>query len=214
MIQARDLTKNYGPQPVLKGVNLDVPAGRFLAIMGESGSGKTTLLNLIAGLDQADGGSLEVAGTELVGLGKEDLVRFRRRSLGMVFQDFHLLPGLNAFENLLLPLRLAGKPVDKARLEDLLAQVGLNDKARRLPQQLSGGEQQRVAIARALALEPQVLLADEPTGNLDRGNSQAVMELLKRLQQERRMTLVMVTHSQRAARFADQTLVMEDGCLA
>lgn len=213
LIDARQLRKTYGTTEVLKGVDLKVPEGTFLAIMGESGSGKTTLLNLIAGLDQADSGQLSVAGEELVGASKAELVAFRRRKLAMVFQDFHLLPGLSAFENLLLPLRLAGKPVDHAKLRALLEQVGLSGKAERLPQKLSGGEQQRVAIARALSLEPKVLLADEPTGNLDAHNSQTVMELLRRLQQERQMTLVMVTHSERAAQFADRKVVMEDGCL-
>ena len=213
MIKATGLTKNYGPSSVLKGLNLEIPAGQFVAIMGESGSGKTTFLNLLAGLDRADGGSLLVAGEELVGKTKDQLVQFRRDHLAMIFQDFHLLGGLSAFNNLLLPLRLAGKRADPERLHRLLTQVGLEGKGHKLPQQLSGGEQQRVAIARALALEPRVLLADEPTGNLDRKNSEAILALLKELQQANGMTLVMVTHSNRAAAVADRRVIMEDGCL-
>ncbi|OGH00743.1 MAG: hypothetical protein A2600_11125 [Candidatus Lambdaproteobacteria bacterium RIFOXYD1_FULL_56_27] len=213
MIQAKGLTKNYGPSSVLKGLDLEIPGGQFVAIMGESGSGKTTFLNLLAGLDRADGGSLSVAGVELVGKTKDQLVSFRRDHLAMIFQDFHLLGGLSAFENLLLPLRLSGKTADKERLHRLLAQVGLEGKEHKLPQQLSGGEQQRVAIARALALEPKVLLADEPTGNLDRKNSEAILGLLKGLQQSTGMTLVMVTHSNKAAAVADRLVTLEDGCL-
>ncbi|MDT8448229.1 MAG: ABC transporter ATP-binding protein [bacterium] len=213
MIQAQQLVKHYGGQPVLRGVDLNIAPGEFVAIMGESGSGKTSLLNLLAGLDRADGGQLQVAGVELVGRSKDQLVTFRREHLAMIFQDFHLLAGLTALENLTLPLRLSGRPADKDRLKALLDRVGLAGKAGQLPQKLSGGEQQRVAIARALALQPKILLADEPTGNLDRKNSEAIMALLKELQQAEGMTLVMVTHSRQAGAVADRIVTMEDGCL-
>jgi len=209
MINATQLSKSYRQTEVFSNLSLQVPEGHFAAIMGESGSGKTTLLNLIAGLDQPDRGSLKVAGVELFGKSSNQLTDFRRHHLAMIFQDFHLIASLTALENLILPLRLAGHRVDKQKLRAWLEQVGLAEKQHHLPQQMSGGEQQRVAIARALALEPAVLLADEPTGNLDHKNAQLVMELLKGLQTEQKLTLVMVTHSEKAAQYADQVFRME-----
>jgi len=209
MIAATGLTKTYQQAEVFLDLSFQVPQGRFAVIMGESGTGKTTLLNLIAGLDQADAGSLVVDGIQLCGKTKNQLVQFRRDHLSMIFQDFHLISSLTALENLTLPLRLAGRKVDKKALVAWLDQVGMADKQNKLPQQLSGGEQQRVAIARALAMEPKVLLADEPTGNLDKNNATKVMELLARIRSELNLTVVMVTHSNKAAQYGDQTFVME-----
>jgi len=209
MIQAKELSKSYRNTPVFTGLSFAVRPGQFVAIRGESGSGKTTLLNLVAGLDQADQGSLQVSGVELCGKTKNQLVEFRRDHLSMIFQDFHLISSLSALENLVLPVRLAGRPVDRDRLVGWLDQVGMAGKQNKLPQELSGGEQQRVAIARALAMQPQLLLADEPTGNLDQDNGVKVMELLSALRQELNLTVVMVTHSDKAASYADQSFLME-----
>jgi putative ABC transport system ATP-binding protein len=182
-----------------------------LAITGASGSGKSTLLGLMAGLDQPSEGSITVDGVEITRLDEDALARFRRERIGYVFQAFHLIPTLTAVENVATPLEIAGVPDALARARDLLAEVGLAARARHYPAQLSGGEQQRVALARAVALEPALLLADEPTGNLDSSTGEQIIELLLALNRERASTLVLVTHDEALARHADRMVTLRDG---
>jgi putative ABC transport system ATP-binding protein len=196
---------------VLTDVSLDVPAGQFLAIAGPSGSGKSTLLGLIAGLDQPTAGRIEVAGVELTGLGEDALARFRRDRVGYVFQSFHLLPTLTAQENVAVPLELAGDADAAARAAALLAEVGLAERAHHYPVQLSGGEQQRVAVARAVARRPALLLADEPTGNLDSATGKQIIELLVGVNRRLGSTLVLVTHDAALAAHADRIVTLRDG---
>lgn len=197
----------------LCGVSLEVPRGRFLAIMGASGSGKSTLLHLMAGLAVADSGRVLVNGNDLGSLGDRDLTLFRRRNIGLVFQAFNLIPTLTAEENVALPMMLDGvNGADAAeKVRSLLAQLGLKDRSTHRPDALSGGEQQRVAIGRALATNPAVILADEPTGNLDSANSKSVCELLRELSRNQGKTIVMVTHEPTVAAFADEVTVLKDG---
>lgn len=201
--------------PVLVGVDLTVAPGEFVALLGPSGSGKSTLLNLISGIDRPDRGELRVAGRDLHGLSERDRTIFRRDHIGFVFQFFNLVPTLTVEENLLLPLELAGRtgPHDRERARSLLAEVGLADRASAWPDRLSGGEQQRVAVARALAHAPELVLADEPTGNLDEATGGRVLDLLERLVREAGTTLVMVTHAESAAARADRILELEAGRL-
>ena len=196
---------------VLTDVSLDVPAGQFLAIAGPSGSGKSTLLGLIAGLDQPTAGRIEVAGVEITGLDEDDLARFRRDRIGYVFQSFHLLPTLTAAENVAVPLELAGETDAAARAAALLAEVGLAERAHHYPVQLSGGEQQRVAVARAMARRPALLLADEPTGNLDSATGKQIIELLVGMNRRLGATLVLVTHDTALAAHADRVVTLRDG---
>jgi len=196
---------------VLTDVSLDVPAGQFLAIAGPSGSGKSTLLGLIAGLDQPTAGRIEVAGVEITGLDEDGLARFRRDRIGYVFQSFHLLPTLTAAENVAVPLELAGETDAAARAAALLAEVGLAERAHHYPVQLSGGEQQRVAVARAMARRPALLLADEPTGNLDSATGKQIIELLVGLNRRLGTTLVLVTHDTALAAHADRVVTLRDG---
>jgi putative ABC transport system ATP-binding protein len=214
VVEALDLWKSYpgGESPVLRGLSLTLAPGQAAAIYGRSGSGKTTLLNVLAGLDPPDRGRVLLEGRDLVRIGEEERTAIRRRRLGFVFQFFNLLPTLTAFENVHLALELIGRP-DPARTRDALAGVGLEGKAARFPNQLSGGEQQRVAIARALVKEPALILADEPTGNLDSGTADLVMDLLTALCRRRGTTLLLATHSPRAGRWTDLLLSMEDGIL-
>jgi putative ABC transport system ATP-binding protein len=213
--QARGLTRTYGSGSAavyaLRGVDLDLPAGRFTAIMGPSGSGKSTLMHCLAGLDQPTSGSVEVAGTSLESLGDDALTVFRREHLGFVFQSFNLLPMLTAGQNILLPLELAGRTVDRDRYEALAATLSLTDRLSHRPAELSGGQQQRVAIARALITEPDIVFADEPTGNLDSESSAEVLDHLRRSVRERGQTVVMVTHELAAAAYADDVVVIADG---
>jgi len=199
----------------LAGLSLEVQAGQFLAIMGASGSGKSTLLHLMAGLTKADGGRVIVDGTDLTTLNDRDLTLFRRRKIGLVFQAFNLIPTLSAEENLALPLMLEGRngSESKARVESLLTSLGLSSRRTHRPDAMSGGEQQRVAIGRALAADPAVILADEPTGNLDSGNSKAVCELLRDLSLVHGKTIVMVTHEPSVAAYAQEVAVLKDGVL-
>jgi putative ABC transport system ATP-binding protein len=187
--------------PVLNDISLDVPEGEFLGLMGPSGSGKTTLLNLIAGIDRPDKGEVNVAGTDVAKLGESDLARWRARHIGFVFQFYNLIPVLTAYENVELPLLLT--PLSKAdrrkHVETALTLVGLQDRMHHSPRQLSGGQEQRVAIARALATDPTILVADEPTGDLDRKSAEEVLTLLDRLNKEFKKTIVMVTHDPHAA---------------
>ena len=196
---------------ILKGVSLDIEAGESVGIVGPSGSGKSTLLMVLGGLERADAGSVRVAGNELTGLGEDDLARFRGRSVGIVFQAFHLIPTMTALENVAVPLELAGAAdaFERARAE--LASVGLADRINHYPTELSGGEQQRVAIARALAPEPALLLADEPTGNLDEDTGATIVDLMFAACAERGMTLVIVTHDPELAKRCRRTVRMRAG---
>jgi putative ABC transport system ATP-binding protein len=196
---------------VLTDVSLDVPPGQFLAIAGPSGSGKSTLLGLIAGLDQPTAGRIEVAGVDVTALDEDGLARFRRDHVGYVFQSFHLLPTLTAQENVAVPLELAGDADAAPRAAALLAEVGLAERAHHYPVQLSGGEQQRVAVARAMARRPALLLADEPTGNLDSATGKQIIELLVGMNRRLGSTLVLVTHDAALAAHADRVVTLRDG---
>jgi putative ABC transport system ATP-binding protein len=196
---------------VLTDVSLEVPAGQFLAIAGPSGSGKSTLLGLLAGLDQPTAGRIEVAGVEVTALDEDALARFRRDHVGYVFQSYHLLPTLTAEENVAVPLELAGRPDASDRARALLAEVGLAERAHHYPVQLSGGEQQRVAVARAIALSPPLLLADEPTGNLDSATGKQIIDLLVGVNRRLGGTLVLVTHDAALAAHADRVVTLRDG---
>ncbi len=196
---------------ILDGVTLAVPAGQFVAVTGPSGSGKSTLLGLIAGLDQPTAGSIRLDGVELGRLGEDALARLRLQKIGYVFQSFHLIPTLTALENVAVPLELAGAPDPLARARALLADVGLADRVTHYPAQLSGGEQQRVALARAFANEPALLLADEPTGNLDSATGAQIIDLLVARNRRHGATLVLVTHDPDLARHADRIVELRDG---
>jgi putative ABC transport system ATP-binding protein len=218
MIRVRDvaLRLDAGGRAVqvLDGVTLDVPAGEFLAVTGPSGSGKSTLLGLLAGLDRPSAGTITVDGVEITALDEDALARFRRRTIGYVFQSFHLIPTLSALENVAVPLELAEIADAAGQARALLEAVGLADRARHYPAQLAGGEQQRVAIARAVALRPALLLADEPTGNLDSTTGAQIIELLLELRRLAGRTLVLVTHDPALARHADRVVALRDGRVA
>ena len=205
------LTSGGHAVEVLIDVSLEVPAGQFLAIAGPSGSGKSTLLGLIAGLDKPTAGQIEVAGVDVTALDEDGLARFRRDHVGYVFQSFHLLPTLTAQENVAVPLELAGDAGAATRAAALLAEVGLAERAHHYPVQLSGGEQQRVAVARAMARRPALLLADEPTGNLDSATGKQIIELLVGLNRRLGSTLVLVTHDAALAAHADRVVTLRDG---
>ena len=219
LIQCRNLTKQYkkGAQTVipLEGLDLEVRRGEFLALMGPSGSGKTTLLNLIAGIDQATSGQMKICGEEISTLSRSKLTRWRAQHVGYIFQLYHLVPVLTAFENVELPLLLSNmtRRARRERVENTLALVGLSDRMHHFPRELSGGQEQRVAIARALVASPALLVADEPTGDLDRDAANSVLDLLHRLVTEFDKTIVMVTHDPRAAEKADRLLYLEKGRL-
>jgi putative ABC transport system ATP-binding protein len=213
-VSVRAVTKVYaGGQAVvaLDGVDLEVPAGQFLALVGESGSGKSTLLHLTGGIDRPSSGEILVGGASVGRLPERALVLYRRREVGMVFQFFNLLPHLTVRENVELPRRLDGRADAGPRAGDLLARVGLADRSGAHPYELSGGEMQRVAIARALVTGARLLLADEPTGNLDSRNGEAVLALLDEIRRERGVTLLLATHSAAAARRADRVVALKDG---
>ena len=205
------LVSGAGAVPVLTDVSLDVPPGQFLAVAGPSGSGKSTLLGLIAGLDRHTAGRITVAGVEVTRLGENELARFRRDTIGYVFQSYHLIPTLTAIENVAVPLELSGEPDALARAHSLLGDVGLSDRAQHYPVQLSGGEQQRVAVARAVCRHPRLLLADEPTGNLDSATGKQIIELLVALNRNLASTLVLVTHDPALATHADRVITLRDG---
>jgi putative ABC transport system ATP-binding protein len=218
MISIRDALKVYdGKRQVraLDGVSFQVRAGEMVAVMGPSGSGKSTLLHLLGGLDQATSGSIEVDGVELTGLEDDALTRVRRDKIGFIFQFFNLLPTLSAFDNVALPMRLQRKPAQdvRARATSFLELVGLGPRAEHLPDELSGGECQRVAIARALVMSPRVLLADEPTGNLDTKTGAEILALMRSINRDLGSTLVMVTHDANAAAACDRILRLQDGKL-
>lgn len=215
ILKTRDLRKVYGAGDTevraLDGVHLTVEKGEFVAVVGTSGSGKSTLLHMLGGLDRPTSGSVTVDGREIFQLKDEELTIFRRRKIGFVFQNYNLVPVLNVYENIVLPIRLDGKVEDRAYVEQIIATLGLEKKLQNLPNNLSGGQQQRVAIARALAAKPAIILADEPTGNLDSKTSQDVMGLLKVTSQRFAQTIVMITHNEEIAQMADRTIRIEDG---
>ncbi len=199
---------------ILRGIDFTVPAGQFLAIMGPSGSGKSTLLGLLAGLDTATAGKIVLDGEDITALDEDALARVRGRKIGFVFQSYQLIPTLTAEENVLLPHELAGERDGAGRARELLASVGLQDRMDHYPVQLSGGEQQRVALARAFMVKPPVLMADEPTGNLDTANGKHVLELLLALNRRERTTLLLVTHDRELANHADRVILLSDGRIA
>ena len=200
---------------ILKGIDLKIPRGQFAAVMGPSGSGKSTLLGLLAGLDTPTSGRILLDGEDITFLNEDQMALLRGRKIGFVFQSYHLVPTLTAEENVLLPLELAGNGHGgRARARQLLERVGLGSRRDHYPVQLSGGEQQRVALARAFALQPPILLADEPTGNLDSATGEVVLELLLALNREQGATMVLVTHEQSIARCADRSIVLRDGLIA
>ena len=201
------------PVDVLTDVSLDVPVGQFLAVAGPSGSGKSTLLGLIAGLDAPTSGRITVAGVEITRLGEDALTRFRRDTIGYVFQAYHLIPTLTALENVAVPLELGGEPDAMDRARALLGEVGLGDRVHHYPVALSGGEQQRVAVARAVCRRPRLLLADEPTGNLDSATGKQIIELLVGLNRHLGSTLVLVTHDAALAAHADRMVTLRDGAI-
>jgi putative ABC transport system ATP-binding protein len=215
MIELRGVSKTVmsgtSPLTILYPLDLKLPPGESLAITGPSGSGKSTLLGLIAGLDAPTSGRILIDGTDITDLGEDALARLRGEKIGFVFQFFHLIPSLTALENVLVPMEIAGRADATARARALLDEVGLADRGHHYPSQLSGGEQQRVALARALANDPPILLADEPTGNLDSANGRHIMDLLLQVNRARRTTLVLVTHDASLALLASAQLALRDG---
>ena len=215
ILETRDLKKYYGAGDTqvkaLDGVDLNIQQGEFVAIVGTSGSGKSTLLHMLGGLDRPTSGTVTVDGKDIFALKDEALTIFRRRKIGFVFQSYNLVPVLSVWENIVLPVELDGRKVDEAYVEEVIATLGLEKKLRNLPGQLSGGQQQRVAIARALATKPAILLADEPTGNLDSRTSQDVLGLMKVTGQKFGQTMVMITHNEEIAQMADRIVRIEDG---
>ena len=215
VLETRDLKKYYGAGDTLvkalDGVDLQVENGEFVAIVGTSGSGKSTLLHMLGGLDRPTGGSVLVDGKDIFSLKDEELTIFRRRKIGFVFQAYNLVPVLSAYENIILPIQLDGGRVDKDYVGRVIEALGLEQRLNSLPSQLSGGQQQRVAIARALAAKPAIILADEPTGNLDSATSLDVMGLLKVTAQKFSQTIVMITHNEELAQMADRIIRIEDG---
>ena len=215
ILSTNNLTKYYGAEPLLvkaiDGISLEIEQGSFTAIVGTSGSGKSTLLHMLGGLDTPTSGSVCVDGQELSGMGKNELAIFRRRKIGFIFQNYNLMPNLTVYENIVLPVELDGRSVDQEYLATIAGTLGLEDKLSRKPNKLSGGQQQRVAIARALAAKPAIILADEPTGNLDSHTSQEVIGLLKATSARFHQTIVMITHNEEIAQSADRTIRIEDG---
>lgn len=217
ILQTTDLKKIYGTGEnqvrALDGVDLEVQKGEFVAVVGTSGSGKSTLLHMLGGLDRPTSGKVIVDGKDIFSLKDEALTIFRRRKIGFVFQAYNLVPVLNVYENIVLPIELDGGKIKKQFVGEIVEMLGLNGRLDALPSQLSGGQQQRVAIARALACAPAILLADEPTGNLDSKTSQDVLSLLKVSSQKFSQTIVMITHNEEIAQMADRIVRIEDGCI-
>ncbi len=215
ILQTTDLKKYYGTKPnitkALDGVTLSIGEGEFVAIVGTSGSGKSTLLNMMGGLDTPTSGNIKVKGKELSKFNDEQLTIFRRRQIGFIFQNYNLVPILNVYENIVLPVELDGDTADKKFMDEIVRMLALEDKLQNMPNNLSGGQQQRVAIARALITKPAIILADEPTGNLDSKTSADVLGLLKRTSMEFNQTIVMITHNNEIAQLADRIVRIEDG---
>ncbi len=215
ILETKDLRKVYGSGETevraLDGVDLQVENGEFVSIVGTSGSGKSTLLHMLGGLDRPTSGSVHVDGRDIFSLSDEELTIFRRRKIGFVFQNYNLVPVLNVYENIVLPIQLDGKVPDKEYIDRIITTLGLESKLDSLPNNLSGGQQQRVAIARALAAKPAILLADEPTGNLDSRTSLDVIQLLRRTSETFRQTIVMITHNEQIAQTAGRIIRIEDG---
>lgn len=218
ILSTNSLTKYYGSGPslvkALDGVTLEIEQGSFTAIVGTSGSGKSTLLHMLGGLDTPTSGSVCVDGQELSGMEPNELAIFRRRKIGFIFQNYNLIPSLSVYDNIVLPVELDGRTVDQLYLNEITDTLGLSDKLNRKPNKLSGGQQQRVAIARALAAKPAIILADEPTGNLDSHTSQEVVGLLKATGRQFHQTIVMITHNDEIAQTADRAIRIEDGRIA
>ena len=217
ILQTENLTKIYRDREkavhALRGINLTVEKGEFTAIVGTSGSGKSTLLHMLGGLDRPTTGKVMVDGKDIFSLSEEQLTIFRRRKIGFVFQSYNLVPVLKLYENIVLPLELDGKKIAREYIDQIAETLGLKDRLEALPNQLSGGQQQRVAIARALAGTPSIILADEPTGNLDSKTSQDVLSLLKVTSEKFGQTIVMITHNEEIAQMADRIIHIEDGCI-
>ena len=215
IVNVMDLVKYYqAGENVVKAVdhtNLSIERGKFTAIVGRSGSGKSTLLQLIGGLDRPDSGNVIIDGTDIYTLKPNQLAAFRRRKIGFIFQDFNLIPSLNVWENIVLPIGLDGRKADEAQITEILQHIGMAEKKHAMPNTLSGGQKQRVAIARALANFPAIILADEPTGNLDSRTELEVMTILKKCVRDYNQTLVMITHDETIAQMADTVVVIEDG---
>ncbi|MBM7713400.1 putative ABC transport system ATP-binding protein [Bacillus thermophilus] len=215
ILQVKNLRKYYGKGETtvkaLDGVSLDVKKGEFVAIVGTSGSGKSTLLHMLGGLDRATAGKVYVDGHDIFAMDDESLTVFRRRSVGFIFQHYNLIPILNVYENIVLPIQLDGVEVDRLYVDEIMEALGLDQKVHSLPSNLSGGQQQRVAIARALATKPSIVLADEPTGNLDSKTSQEVLILMKQMSSKFHQTMVMITHNDEIAQLADRVIRIEDG---
>ena len=215
ILETKNLKKYYGQEPnitkALDGIDVKVERGEFVSIIGTSGSGKSTLLNMLGGLDIPSSGSVKIRGKEIGRMNDEQLTVFRRRNIGFVFQNYNLVPILNVYQNIVLPIELDGSTVDKTYVEEIIHLLHLEEKLDNLPNNLSGGQQQRVAIARALASKPAIILADEPTGNLDSKTSLEVMQLLKMTSTEFGQTLVMITHNPELAQIADRMIHIEDG---
>ena len=215
ILETKNLKKYYGQEPnitrALDGVDVQVERGEFVSIIGTSGSGKSTLLNMLGGLDIPSSGSVKIGGREIGKMNDEQLTVFRRRNIGFVFQNYNLVPILNVYQNIVLPIELDGNKVDKRYVKEIIRLLHLEEKLDNLPNNLSGGPQQRVAIARALASKPAIILADEPTGNLDSRTSLEVMQLLKMTSTEFSQTLVMITHNPELAQIADRMIHIEDG---
>lgn len=215
ILQTKDLTKYYGEEPLvvkaLDGITLQIEQGSFTAIVGTSGSGKSTLLHMLGGLDTPTGGSVVVDGQSLSKMSRSELTIFRRRKIGFIFQNYNLIPNLTIYDNIVLPVELDGRSVDRQYLDKIVSVLGLEGKLERKPNKLSGGQQQRAAIARALITKPALILADEPTGNLDSRTSQEVVGLLQATGRKFHQTIVMITHNDEIAQIADRTIRIEDG---
>ena len=217
VVVARDVTRRYGQGDTavdaLRGVSVAIPKGQFTAVMGPSGSGKSTLMHILAGLDRPTEGSVTIEGSEITTMGDQQLTLLRRDHIGFIFQFFNLLPMLTAFENIVLPLRIAGRTPEEGWVDEVIERVGLADRRRHRPSELSGGQQQRVAIARGLVTRPTVMFADEPTGNLDSQTGEEILALLRETVDNFGQTTVMVTHEARAASMADRILFLADGLI-
>ena len=215
VLQTQGLKKYYGKEPnivrALDGVDIEINAGEFIAVVGMSGSGKSTLLHMLGGLDIPTEGKVIVDGYDLAGMNDEQLTIFRRRNVGFVFQYYNLIPILNVYDNIVLPIELDGNDVDTAFVDEIIDTLGLSEKRNNLPNTLSGGQQQRVAIARALCTKPSIILADEPTGNLDSKTSQDVLGILKTTSVKFRQTMMIITHNEQIAQLADRVIHIEDG---